>query len=206
MSESCVRPSVTSSQRIQPRAPTEPTITYLSILDATVASFGTAGALWVFEYSPGDSNSPPSLQTLEDALAVTLCAYPHFAGRLRLTPWPEEGHFAAPAKQRFRRSVVEYGYSIDPGVELQKTTVAAPVASIFPDVAAQKGKDWDWNQEQLDLEETFGPSGDVAGTITEALPGTPGVHVRITTFSARASRSGFGLRILWPMQASWSGS
>ncbi|KAL5446541.1 hypothetical protein PMIN06_007713 [Paraphaeosphaeria minitans] len=98
------RVQVLSSTRLHPtHRPASPTTIPLSVIDASVARFTPAGAVWYLSApSPGPGLGLPSTTTtttttttadplsqdlLKDSLAHTLSAYPHFAGQLRMTPY-----------------------------------------------------------------------------------------------------------------------
>lgn len=77
---------VISSRRIFPATPTpagKPTVTRLSIVDATVVRFTPCAAVWLFEPSEVSQNGALLLDNFELSLRQTLDSYPHFAGQAR---------------------------------------------------------------------------------------------------------------------------
>lgn len=186
-SHSFPSPQITSTERVQPAIPTtKPTTTYLSIVDCTTATFGTSSALWVFKHFTEGDHAPWSFGNLISALKLTLSIYPHFAGRLGLTPWPKGDYDTTPHSERFRRSVVTHGFAGDPGVEVQTASLDMNIDDIFPDAQTRATTDWCCDFSEVPIAEIFSPNGDTAGNVREVPEDTPSVRVRITGFSCQS--------------------
>ncbi|KAI0475555.1 transferase family protein [Xylariaceae sp. FL0804] len=110
----------------------QPTITPLSILDASVARFSPTGAIWLYDALPNGNARPYDAefaQRLQDALCRTLDHFPQWAGQLRWADVNPRGTHT----ERFHRPVVSYGYGSDPGVEFGVVRHSATLASFVPE-------------------------------------------------------------------------
>ncbi|EPQ55563.1 hypothetical protein GLOTRDRAFT_5585, partial [Gloeophyllum trabeum ATCC 11539] len=141
-----------------------PTTTYLSILDATVANHARTAAIWV--YRPHEELS---LKRLILSLRETLKLYPHFSGELGFVEDVDSRDHA----RRFRRLQVKYGFPTDPGVEAIVAKSEQALSSILPAPGWQDV----WDASQLPVE-AFIPTVPLPPSVT----GQPAMYVQLTTF------------------------
>lgn len=168
--------------RVQPTKPRlQRTTTCLSIADTSTATFGAANALWVFD-APVHKTTSPTVLSIE-SLACTLSYYPHLAGRLDLTPYPEQGVGNVPHTHRFCRANVHYGSPAeDPGVEVQFARLETEASQVFPDKQARASTHKTWYMpSQTPLDEVFNPIGTMPTTFDAFGLDLPCVKVRVTT-------------------------
>ncbi|KAF4202029.1 hypothetical protein CNMCM8927_000686 [Aspergillus lentulus] len=152
-----------------------PVSTPLSILDATVARFAPAGAIWLFERFPDNIQEKEFIARLQSAFVQTLSDYPQWAGQLQWAPVREGGLHT----ERFNRPMIVYGTPNDPGVEwrvVRRDNVS--IGSLVPS-ARERASAGTWkgdNFPQKDfLSESPLPLHDL-----RAYQGLPGMQVQIT--------------------------
>ncbi|CAI7581288.1 unnamed protein product [Penicillium glandicola] len=104
--------TIIESTRLRPAHQLTPTSTPLSILDATVARFVPAGAIWIFN-QPADLDQKILIDNLRTSFIETLSKFPQWAGQLQWAPVNPEGNHT----ERFNRPLIVYGTETDPGVE-----------------------------------------------------------------------------------------
>ncbi|KAJ7827636.1 transferase family-domain-containing protein [Mycena olivaceomarginata] len=121
----------TSSTRVLPDTPPSSTrIVALSILDASVGTFGPAAAAWVYDAPEEQGKSSLDPARLKESLSRTLNAYPHWAGQLQYTTYIPGGTHTS----RSRRLEVVYGAPTDPGVEFVVASSSTTISDVFPSV------------------------------------------------------------------------
>ncbi|KAL9597892.1 MAG: hypothetical protein Q9219_004845 [cf. Caloplaca sp. 3 TL-2023] len=164
----------------------EPKTVNLGIPDNATASYSPPQAIWFY-----DAPDPPTTTSREKdrifsptlllrSLSLTLCAYPHFAGRLERIPYRPHGAWT----ERHGRLRVVYGTPRDPGVEsfVARCEGGTRLEDVVPD-AEGRGKVWDASGVPFGLfsgEEgrlAMQDGGDGAGA------GLPAAIVKITTFA-----------------------
>ncbi|KAH1944036.1 hypothetical protein KXV69_006990 [Aspergillus fumigatus] len=100
--------------RLSPHVlPSSPISTPLSILDATVARFAPAGAIWLWDRFSGNLPETDFIDCLQSLFVQTLSDYPQWAGQLQWAPVREGGNHT----ERFNRPMIVYGAPDDPGDE-----------------------------------------------------------------------------------------
>lgn len=170
--------------------PHQPTTTPLSIIDARVAHFGSAAAVWFFPAST--SSLPPPLlpRLLLVSFRKTLAAYPHWAGEVSHIPHPivaapdaRTQHFP-PHARRPHRLFVTYGSESDPGVLFTTASCPLAISDIVPSPVERAGMSRGWDTAQLNYEE-FLPvmEGWFAQGVLDATTGQLGMGVQVTSFA-----------------------
>ncbi|ROW15885.1 hypothetical protein VPNG_02553 [Cytospora leucostoma] len=175
---------VISSRKIFPATPRpagRPTVTRLSIIDATVVRFTPCAAVWLYEPSEASQNGALLLDNLELSLRQTLDSYPHFAGQVRWIT-KDEIRPGDANPRHLGRPVVSYGTENDPGVGLVLAEHDRDLDSVVP-AAEERGttrKVWvatDFPQDELL------PGCELAfesGTARSG--GLPGLAAQVTRF------------------------
>ncbi|OAF99545.1 uncharacterized protein CC84DRAFT_1103478 [Paraphaeosphaeria sporulosa] len=162
----------------------EETTTPLSIIDASVARFTPAGAVWYFPSpAPFSIPDPLSPDLLKKSLAHTLSAYPHWAGQLRMTPYTPE------SPGRKRRNEERYGRmegrSDDPGVLFVSARAGCEMRAALP--PPQDGiKDCDG----MVREDVLLPACALAGYLSPAEHWDVSVAVQVTRFACGGTAVG----------------
>jgi hypothetical protein len=101
----------------------------LSILDATVAHFAPAAAIWMYDQPTEEQGRKAlSIEQLTLSLRKTFNAYPQWAGQLQCAPYKAHGDH----NQRFGRVKLSWGNDSDPGVEF----VVAHCPRLLPSLVA----------------------------------------------------------------------
>ncbi|MCJ1294063.1 hypothetical protein MMC34_005620 [Xylographa carneopallida] len=145
--------------------PSHPTTTPLSVIDAKVAQFGPAAAVWFFSAPsspPTTTNTTPppfSPALLLLSFRKTLSAYPQWAGRVSAVPHPSSAppptstHPFPPHTRRPRRLFVTYGTGADPGVMFSTAACAQTLADMVPSPEARARMPQGWDAAELDVEQ-----------------------------------------------------
>lgn len=181
---------VTSRERVFPTtsAPTEqPTVTRLSIIDASVTRFSACAAVWL--YNPMQASHDVTLHNtrLREALRETLDDYRHFAGQLR---WATRDDIQPgdPNPRHVGRPLVSYGGSpanTDPGVELVFAEYDRPLlgGDVVPTAEERRTARKTWVATYFPQDELL-PRCSLAFTSSLAeFEGLPGVAVQVTRFA-----------------------
>lgn len=180
------------AQRVFPEErPPHATISRLSILDATVARFAPAAAIWFYDKPDAEeSQSLELFSSFKHALGKTLNDYQHFAGQIQ---WATEDMVRGTAVPRhLGRPVVVHGTPTDPGVELITMDCDADAADFVPDRASKEASPKVWNATSFQQQD-FLPSTKIALSSLDALEGLPGVAVQLTAFRC----GGFSVGIMF---------
>ncbi|KAF7172183.1 hypothetical protein CNMCM5623_004423 [Aspergillus felis] len=155
--------------------PSSPICTPLSILDATVARFAPAGAIWLFDSSLQNVPERELIDRLQSSFVQTLSNYPQWAGQVQWAPGRENGLHT----ERFNRPMIVYGTPNDPGVEwrvIKRDDVS--VGSLVPS-AMERASAGTWDGDDF-------TQGDFLSETPLALhdlreyQGLPGMQVQIT--------------------------
>jgi hypothetical protein len=165
-----------------------PIATPLSILDATVVTYSPTAGVWIFE-APSESRVFGAV-SLRESLAVTLDAYPQWAGRLWWTPYDPTGKSGH--HHRYHRPQISWGTQADPGVEFVAAECAAPLAECVPDattrVTAYDGWDAGFMRDLELLPDLTGlPFRDASAPEN---PGAPGLMIQVTAFACGGAAIG----------------
>ncbi|KAG8158898.1 hypothetical protein KVR01_011341 [Diaporthe batatas] len=177
---------VISSERVFPAtaAPTDqPTVTRLSIIDASVARFAACGAVWLYNPTQASHDSTLHNSRLRQALRETLDDYRHFAGQLR---WAtrDDVQPGDPNPRHVGRPLVSYGSpAADPGVELVCAEYDRPLLGVVPSPEDRRAAQKTWHATGFPQDELL-PRRRLAFTASLAdFEGLPGVAVQITRFA-----------------------
>ncbi|EAW17213.1 transferase family protein [Aspergillus fischeri NRRL 181] len=155
--------------------PSSPISTPLSILDATVARFAPAGAIWLWDRFPENLPEGEFINHLQSSFVQTLSDYPQWAGQLQWAPVREGGHHT----ERFNRPMIVYGTPDDPGVEWRVVKRDGISGGTLVPSAMERASTGTWNGDNFPqrdfLSETPLALHDLRG-----YQGLPGMQVQIT--------------------------
>lgn len=155
--------------------PPSPITTPLSILDATVARFAPAGAIWLFDSFPENITESESINRLQSSFVQTLSDYPQWAGQLQWAPVREDGLHT----ERFNRPMVVYGTPNDPGVEwriVKRDDIS--IRSLVPS-ARERASAGTWNGDDFPQRDFLCDTPLALHDLRE-YQGLPGMQVQIT--------------------------
>ncbi|RHZ48067.1 hypothetical protein CDV55_101368 [Aspergillus turcosus] len=155
--------------------PPSPITTPLSILDATVARFAPAGAIWLFDSFPDYILEKEFINRLQSSFVQTLSDYPQWAGQLQWAPVREDGLHT----ERFNRPMVVYGTPNDPGVEwrvIKRDEIS--VGSLVPS-AIERANAGTWNGDDFPQRDFLCDTPLALHDLRE-YQGLPGMQVQIT--------------------------
>ncbi|EQB44217.1 transferase [Colletotrichum gloeosporioides Cg-14] len=172
---------VQATRRIFPKTPApEPTVSKLSIIDATVARFTPTAAIWLYDKIDIVQLSYPSLfETLGSALSETLDDFPHFAGQIQ---WATQDMVRNDAVQRhLGRLVVSHGSPEDPGVELIVAEYDTNLDQVVPSRSERETSLKEWNASDF-RQSDFLPNTKIALSSLNAIEGLPSVAIQLTAF------------------------
>lgn len=171
--------------RVQPtsQSPPTPISRPLSIVDTLCTNF--AFCAWKIYQTLDDDQDAFQPVLLTRSLAHVLAAYPHWAGRIRLSRPSDLGR---PYQKRYGRLWVDYGTSGDPGVQLTFVQRAERLSACLP----RSGDDG-----ITDLA-TFGaaqlhpdPDEIIHLRKSQADPNPPAVAIRVSSFACGSVVLGF---------------
>ncbi|KAF7121632.1 hypothetical protein CNMCM5793_009103 [Aspergillus hiratsukae] len=155
--------------------PSSPITTPLSILDATVARFAPAGAIWLFNSYPQNIPESEFINRLQFSFVQTLSDYPQWAGQLQWAPVRENGLHT----ERFNRPMVVYGTPDDPGVEwrvIKRDDIS--IGSLVPS-ARERASAGTWNGDNFPQRDFLCDTPLALHDLRE-YQGLPGMQVQIT--------------------------
>lgn len=170
--------------RVKPTRKTPPTAISrpLSIVDTLCTNFGFSA--WKIYRTPENKDVfQPALLTR--SLAHVLAAYPHWAGRVRLSRPSDVGR---PYQKRYGRLWVDYGTSTDPGVQLTFVQRAERLSDCLP----WPGDNGITDQATLDAAQLPPHPDEIIHLRTsQAAPNPPAVAIRVSTFACGSVVLGF---------------
>ncbi|GIJ87109.1 hypothetical protein Asppvi_006012 [Aspergillus pseudoviridinutans] len=155
--------------------PSSPICTPLSILDATVARFAPAGAIWLFDSFPQNVTEREFSDRLQSSFVQTLSDYPQWAGQLQWAPARQSGLHG----ERFNRPIIVYGTPNDPGVEwrvIKRDDVS--IGSLVPS-AIERASARTWDGDNFP-QRGFLSEEPLALHDLREYQGLPGMQVQIT--------------------------
>ncbi|MCJ1308288.1 hypothetical protein MMC25_001941 [Agyrium rufum] len=181
--------SIQSSERVWPDShnqKSKETIVPLSLIDAAVANFSAAGAVWFFDGKTSTEGIAlsPSTDMLKRSLTKTLDAYPQWAGTPRLMEYSEvEPEGGRTHHQRFGRLEVCFGSAADPGVEFVTATCPSKLADLILDRKERAAKQPVWGRCDLSSE-AFASATPLAAPMVDDL-GTnhASLSIQVTGFA-----------------------
>ncbi|PKX91472.1 transferase family protein [Aspergillus novofumigatus IBT 16806] len=144
--------------------PSSPVTTPLSILDATVARFAPAGAIWLFDHFPDNIPEREFVDRLRSSF-------------LQWAPDQGGGHHT----ERFNRPMVVYGTPNDPGVEwrvVKRDDIS--IGSLVPS-AMERSTAGTWNGNHFPQRDFLCETPLALHDLRE-YQGLPGMQVQITLF------------------------
>ncbi|CAJ2513007.1 Uu.00g011260.m01.CDS01 [Anthostomella pinea] len=172
---------VVSTRRVFPAtALQEPTVTKLSIIDASIARLSPCGATWFYDRAEGiDVHDPLLFRHLEEALRQTLDDYPHYAGQLQ---WATKEQVAGDANPRHTgRPVVVYSTPADPGIELVIAEDSRELSSLVPSLEERSTTKL-WNATDFPQDD-FLPKTPIALSPLASFTGRPAMAAQLTAFA-----------------------
>jgi hypothetical protein len=170
--------TIVESTRLFPAQKPTPSLTPLSILDATVVRFAPTGAIWIFNKPNVDQRT--LIDHLRTSFIDTLSRFPQWAGQLQWAPNNPNGNHT----ERFNRPLVRYGTDADPGVEWTVVELPILIHEVVPtaeerasSTAGSRSGAWtggDFNQN------LFISSNPLALANLRDYAGLPGMQVQVT--------------------------
>jgi hypothetical protein len=155
--------------------PSSPISTPLSILDATVARFAPAGAIWLFDHFPENIPEREFIDHLQASFVQTLSDYPQWAGQLQWAPIREGGLNT----ERVNRPMIVYGTPNDPGVEWRVSRRDnVSIGSLVPP-ASERASAGTWNGDNFPQRDFLSDTPLALHDLRE-YQGLPGMQVQIT--------------------------
>uniref|UniRef100_L2FV63 Transferase family protein n=1 Tax=Colletotrichum fructicola (strain Nara gc5) TaxID=1213859 RepID=L2FV63_COLFN len=185
-----------ATRRIFPKTPApEPTVSKLSIIDATVARFTPTAAIWLYDKNDIVELPYPSLfEILGSALSETLEDFPHFAGQIQ---WATQDMVKNDAVQRhLGRPVVSHGSPEDPGVELIVAEYDTNLDQVVPSRNERETSLKEWNASDFQQSD-FLPNTKIALSSLNAIEGLPSMAIQLTAF--RCGGIGISAMIAHPL-------
>ena len=162
--------SIHSRSRVFPESrvlATQPKVTSLSIIDATVLHLAKSACVWFYD-------DPLDIDLLTTSLRKTLNAYPQWAGQLRFAEYDRDaGH-----DHRQGRLELSYGSPSDPGVECILAEADLPSSSLFP----PNGTADCWDATHVDYGRFLDADTKFALHDSKEYDGLPSMKVQLTTF------------------------
>ncbi|TDZ36434.1 Acyltransferase [Colletotrichum trifolii] len=159
----------------------EPTISKLSIIDATTARFTFTGAVWFYDKS---NHTQPSYSDLFDVLSTTLSEtlddYPHFAGQLQWATPELVQHDAVP--RHLGRPVVHHGSPDDPGVEFVLADNGHKLQHVVPSREDRATTLKEWDATNLDQDQFLPKTKLSLSSLRAVEKGLPSMAVQLTAF------------------------
>ncbi|KAK2729084.1 transferase family protein [Colletotrichum kahawae] len=187
---------VQATRRIHPKTPApEPTISKLSIIDATVARFTPTAAIWLYDKTDNVQLTYPSLfETVGSALSETLDDVPHFAGQIQWAAQEMVKH--NPVRRHLGRLVVSHGSPKDPGVELIIAEYDANLDQVVPSRNDRGTNLKEWNASNFQQSDLL-PNTKIALSSLDMIEGLPSMAIQLMAF--RCGGIGISVMIAHPL-------
>lgn len=159
------------------RVASTPLSTPLSIVDATVARFTPAGAIWVYDATPENIIVEEFVGQLQFSFESTLDLFPHWAGQLHWADFRPGGKHT----ERFNRPVITYGGGEDPGVEWTVVHRSSTVSGIVSTSSDRASGDGVWIGDSFPQDSLISKTNLALHDLHDC-DGLPAMTVQVTLF------------------------